>query len=268
MLDESLKTLGLVAFHFLIFQVLYAIGMSLVCMAWLRRLSSRTLLILALLIQGLGELTTYLPSLPRPLAILLQLSFTGGRIAEINGVIAYPFVPWLAIMMLGWVLGRWLIATRERANRTRVLPLFGLGMALLSVFIVIRGLDGYGNWGLHRESLGLIQWLHVAKYPPSVAYTTLELGLAFILLAGFFALDDASPRRALQPLGLFGATAFFFYLLHVHLLALVALVFHIGRAGLLRTYAAAALVLIFLYPLCARYRRYKAAHSDGWTRYL
>jgi uncharacterized membrane protein len=267
-LDPTWMTWALVGFRFEIFQVLYAIGLSLLCMAWLRRLSSRALLAIAVVIQAGGELTTHLPELPRPLAILLQLTFTGGMIGEINGFIAYPFVPWLAIMMLGWVLGRWLIATRERANRTRALPLFGLGLALLGLFIVIRGCDGYGNWGLYRESLELLQWLHVAKYPPSLAYTTLELGLAFMLLAGFFALDDDSPRRWLQPLGLFGATAFFFYLLHVHLLALAAWIFHIERAGLARAYLATAIVLLVLYPLCARYRRYKAAHPDGWTRYI
>jgi uncharacterized membrane protein len=267
-LDPTWMTWALVGFRFEVFQVLYAIGLSLVCMAWLRRLPTRALIAIAVVIQACAELTTHLPTLPRPLAILMQLTCAGGPIPEINGFIAYPFVPWLAIMMLGWVLGRWLIATRARANRTRVLPLLLLGLALLSLFIVIRALDRYGNWGLYRESMDLLQWLHVAKYPPSLAYTTLELGLALMLLAGFFALDDASPRRWLQPLGLFGATAFFFYLLHVHLLALAAWIFHIGRAGLLRTYVATAIVLFVLYPLCVRYRRYKAAHPDGWTRYI
>jgi hypothetical protein len=89
-----------------------------------------------------------------------------------------------------------------------------------------------------------------------------------MLLAGFFALDDDKPRRWLRTLSLFGATALFFYLLHVHLLGLGALIFHIGRAGLGRTYLAASIALAILYPLCARYRRYKWAHPDGWTRYL
>jgi uncharacterized membrane protein len=267
-LDPTWMTLGLTGFRLVLLQVLYAIGLSLVCMAWLRRLPSRALLAIAVLIQLGGELTTHLPSLPRPLGLLLQLTFTGGMIPEIYTIIAYPFVPWLAIMMCGWVLGRWLVATRERDNRTRIIPLFGLGLALLCGFIVIRGLDGYGNWGLFRESAGLIQWLHVAKYPPSLAYTTLELGISFVLLALFFALDDASPRRWLAPLGLFGATAFFFYLLHVHLMALPVVLLHVAATGLVRSYLAAAIVILILYPLCVRYRRYKAMHPDGWTRYL
>jgi uncharacterized membrane protein len=265
-LDPLWMSLAFTSYQIIILQVLYAIGLSLVCMTFLRRLSSRALLIIGVVIQVFGELTRYLPDLPEPLGALVQLTFTGGPIGPVH--VAYPLLPWLAMMLFGWVLGRWLLATRERPPRARAMPLFALGMVLLSGFIVIRGLDGYGNWGLYRESMSLLQWLHVAKYPPSLAYTTLELGLALLLLAGFFVLDDDSPRRWLAPLGLFGATAFFFYLLHAHLLWLAGRALHIGRAGLLRTYLATVIVLVVLYPLCARYRRYKAAHPDGWTRYI
>ena len=61
--------------------------------------------------------------------------------------------------------------------------------------------DGYGNWGLHRDSLAPLQWLHVAKYPPSLAYTTLELGLAFCLLALFFMVDRAREVVATEQRG-------------------------------------------------------------------
>ncbi|HWE30427.1 MAG TPA: hypothetical protein VHB97_20615, partial [Polyangia bacterium] len=115
-----------------------------------------------------------------------------------------------------------------------------------------------------------LQWLHVAKYPPSLSYTTLELGLAFVLLALFFLLEDTRPGPLLQIFLIFGSTAFFYYLLHVHLLGLVSLLARLdrNRHGLLKTYVAAAAVLVVLYPLCVRYRRYKAAHPDGWTRYI
>jgi hypothetical protein len=38
--------------------------------------------------------------------------------------------------------------------------------------------------------------------------------------------------------------------------------------GLAKTYLGAALVVLALYPLCVRWRRYKIAHPDGWTRYI
>jgi len=268
-LDPIWMSLGFAGYHIVIFQVLYAIGMSLVCMAFLRRLSSRTLLALAVAIQLFGELSSRVRFTTQPLSTIWSFLFVGGLPFR-PAVVAYPLVPWLSIMMAGWVLGRWILETRGRENATRARTLALIGVALLAGFALVRGLDGYGNWGLYRDSLAPLQWLHVAKYPPSLSYSMLELGMTLLLLALFFRIEDARPRRALQPLLVLGSTAFFYYLLHAHLLNVVALVSRAdrNRHGLLKTYVAAAAVLVLLYPLCTRYRRYKAAHPDGWTRYI
>ncbi|MGZ3441231.1 MAG: heparan-alpha-glucosaminide N-acetyltransferase domain-containing protein [Polyangia bacterium] len=186
-----------------IFQVLYAIGMSLVCMAFLRRLSSRALLAGAVAIQLFGELTERVHFDGGALRLVWAFLFVGGRVHP-PIVVAYPLVPWLSIMMAGWVLGRWLLETRDQDNATRGRTLALIGVALLAVFAVVRGVDGYGNWGLFRDSLAPLQWLHVAKYPPSLSYTTLELGLTFLLLALFFQFEGAQPRPLLQPFLIFG----------------------------------------------------------------
>ena len=262
-------SLGFTLYHLVIFQVLYAIGMSLVCMAWLRKLSSRTLLALAVAIQVFGEFSGRVQFTSQPLHAIWQFLFVGGPVFR-PGIVAYPLIPWLSIMMAGWVLGRWILATRERTYAERARTLALIGVALLVVFAVVRGVDGYGNWGLHRDSLAPLQWLHVAKYPPSLTYSALELGLTFLLLAGFFLLDGADPRPLLAPLATLGATAFFYYLFHAHLVNAAAFFSHEDRNshGLLKTYVAAAVVLVALYPACVRYRRYKAAHPNGWTRYI
>jgi hypothetical protein len=72
--------------------------------------------------------------------------------------------------------------------------------------------------GLLREDGSLAQWLHVSKYPPSVTYDALELGIGWLLLALFLVWrPPAWADAVLRPLG---QSAFFFYLLHAHLLAL------------------------------------------------
>jgi len=269
LLDPIWMSLGFKAYHVIIFQVLYAIGISLVCMAYLRRFSSRTLLALAVAIQLFGELSARVHFDAQPMHAIWCFLFVGGPPFR-QAVVAYPLIPWLSIMMAGWVLGRWILETRAVDHRTRARTLAIIGVALLAVFAVVRGVDAYGNWGLYRDSLDPLQWLHVAKYPPSLSYTTLELGLTFLLLALFFQLEDTQPRPLLHPFLIFGSTAFFYYLLHVHLLNLVSLLakHDHNRNGLLKTYVAAALVLVALYPLCVRYRKYKAAHPDSWTRYI
>jgi uncharacterized membrane protein len=267
-LDPLWMSLAFARYRVWVFQVLYAIGGSMVLMAGLRRLPTRALLAAAVAVQALGELSVRCTPTGEPWRTLWTFLFVGGMGAG-HMVCAYPLVPWLSMMLLGWVLGRWLVARPERGLQARTYVL--LGMGLLAAFAVVRGIDRYGNWNLHRDSLSPLQWLHVAKYPPSLAYTCLELGLAFLGLAGFTAIDDPSrPRRALAPLGLLGATAFFYYVLHVHVLALAEALLGLDThtEGLAKTWTAAAAVLAVLYVPCMWYRRYKAAHPDGWARYI
>jgi uncharacterized membrane protein len=247
-----------------LFQVLYAIGASFVAMAALRRLPPRVLgpLALAMLAghEALAQLVRdHAEGAPGPLAVLLV---TGGVVGRV--LVAYPLLPWLAIMALGHAAGSLVVGVApERLARRAALA----GAAALAIFAVVRGVDGYGNLGLHRDGGALLQWLHVSKYPPSVSYAALELGIAAVLLAVLLRVPPSS--RGLAPLVLLGQTAFFFYLLHVHLLQGAArlLEMHHG-GGLGETYVAAAAAIAVLMPLCALYRRYKAAHPEGWTRYV
>jgi peptidoglycan/LPS O-acetylase OafA/YrhL len=112
----------------------------------------------------------------------------------------------------------------------------------------------------------VLHWLHVSKYPPSLTYVTLELGIAALLLAAFAKLRTAG---ALAPLRMLGRTSLFFYLLHAHVLVAAAAMLgmlHKGDIGIALLAAAATLAL--LYPLCIRYARYKAAHPQGIARYV
>src|SRR5262245_7515438 len=247
-------------------QVLYAIGLGLAAMAALRRLSDGTLLaIAAILIVG-GEALTGAalvatggtPSVP------LGLLLTGGEFGPV--IVAYPLLPWLAFMLLGWVFGRLV----GRAPGERPVRLLGLaGAAALAVFVAVRSADGYGNMRLLREGTSLVQWLHVSKYPPSLAYTALELGLMALVLAGLMARERRAESPVAGPLAVLGQTALFFYLLHVHLLFVAGRVLGLAHGtGLTGAYAGAVGVVLALYPLCVRYGRYKRAHPDGWARYV
>ncbi len=90
-----------------------------------------------------------------------------------------------------------------------------------------------------------------------------------LVLAGFVA---ASGRRAARPGGLLlvlGRTPMFFYLLHIPFLVLAGRWLGIAhRLGLGATFLLAAVAVAALYPLCRWYGRYKAAHPQGWTRYV
>ncbi len=242
-------------------QVLYALGGAMIAMALLRRLPGRVLVIagLALVVGGelLVGLVVDMPGQPTmPGALLLS----GGHFGWLT--VAYPLIPWLAIMMLGWAWGGGL---RARPPRPRGLALAGL--ASLGVFVAVRGYNGFGNMLLPRDDGSFVQWLHVSKYPPSLSFMALELGLMALLLALLTHLRirgaDSPVLRVLETLG---SVALFYYLLHVPLLELAGAV--VGKSGLAAAYLGSAVCLVALYPLCVVYRRYKAAHPHSFVRYI
>jgi len=253
----------------LVLQVLYAIGMGMVCMAYLRRLSSGWLLALGFLGWLASEpLAAWAGSVQGPLAIPGKLIFVGGWLgstAGVGAVVGYPLFPWLCTMALGFAFGSWLLglpAESRAHDAARVLLRCGVG--LLVVYLALRGLNGLGNMGLYRHDGSLVQWLHVSKYPPSLTYWGLELGLAALLLALAFAVP-----LTWSPLVLLGQTALFYYLLHAHLLKVASLALGMHqKAGLLATYLAALAAVLVLLPLCSWYRGYKRAHPHGWPQYI
>jgi uncharacterized membrane protein len=253
----------------LLLQVLYALGVGMIALAGLRRLDPRVMLALALGWLCADEWVTghvWSPAGNAWPGTALLVGYWKGEL----GTLLYPALPWLAIMMLGHVLGvhmvRW-HAGAARWSPARVLAL--AGVAALGVFVVVRGVNAYGNMFLLREDGSLVQWLHVSKYPPSLAFVGLELGLVMLLLAALLRLEPRVPARRDGPLLVLGQTALFFYLLHWPLLGLPAVAAGLfGAAGLGTTYLAAALVVVVMLPLCRWYREYKRTHPGGWARYI
>jgi uncharacterized membrane protein len=251
----------------LLFQVLYAIGTSYLFMIPLRRLPSAALIAIASAIVLFGEAFVVACGwdtagrAPRA-ATLLLVPGSLGRV-----IVAYPTLPWLAMMLFGFVFGRFL-AARPEPRRVR-LGLALAGAVLLVLFGIVRGLNRYGNMALLRESGAVVQWLHVSKYPPSLSYDLLEFGIMALVLVALYIAEVRMTPADDGLLLVLGRTPMFFYLLHIPLLVLTAHALGVAHAlGLGATYGFAALVIAVLYPVCRVYRRYKEAHPDGWTRYV
>ena len=174
-------------------------------------------------------------------------------------------------MLLGWGFGH-ALRRRPPADRLRPREFASWGIALIAIFLAVRGANSYGNMKLLREDGSLVQWLHVSKYPPSLTFVALELGIMALLLA-LLAMRARAAHKAAHlsntPLIVFGQTPMFFYLLHIPLLALLARALRIEHSlGLGSAYGFAALAALLLFPLCIWYRRYKAAHPTGLARYF
>ena len=99
-------------------------------------------------------------------------------------------------------------------------------------------------------------FLNVIKYPPSLAFLTMTLGINLSLM-GVWRWAETHLQSGYHPLVIFGRVALFFYLLHLRVYSLLGLFFRAG-SGLARMYGFWLLGLVILYPFCYRYNRFKS----------
>jgi uncharacterized membrane protein len=166
-------------------------------------------------------------------------------------LIMYPLIPWLAVAAAGMYFGYWWRANPDRA-RQRV---WVTGAVVLLIGVALRAAGGWGNIRPPRDA-GWIEFLNNVKYPPSLVFWTISVGLNLLLLALLLRLPE-KLRSERSPLIVFGQTPLFFYVAHFYLLALCAFSLFQEAASLETAYLVWALALVALYPACAWYRRFK-----------
>jgi uncharacterized membrane protein len=255
--------------------VLYAIGASMIAMIPLRRLPPAAVGCLGVLVMAGGEAVT---GLVDPGTTLAAATLAGGQIGPI--LFFYPVLPWMGFLLLGWAVGMRLARPASCApDPSRALPVgaahlgpagmrarhwLALSGIAAATFLIVRSANGYGNAHLLRADGSWIEWLHVSKYPPSLAYAGLELAIAFGLLAAAWRWS-----RPWTPLAVIGQTALLYYLLHAHLYKGVALALGVYRtSGLGATAVAWVAMLWLVYPLCRWYLGVKRRHPRSVLRFL
>jgi len=203
-------------------------------------------------------------------------------------VVAYPLIPWVGVMALGYLLGG--VYTWEAARRRRFLWRLGAGLTL--GFLVLRASNLYGDpsaWTPQASAVTTaLAFLNTTKYPPSLLYLLMTCGPALMALA---ALEAPGAKNAFTAgLVTLGRVPMLFYLLQwyvAHLLALGAglafgrpvgyLIANFGGGaagtgagfGLAATYGLWLCAIAILFPLCRAFAQVKQRRRDlAWLRYL
>ena len=101
----------------------------------------------------------------------------------------YPILPWMEFVILGLAFGKWLRTDPTKAYRMAML----LGVIFLAGFSLLRALDGFGNIR-PRAGDTWIDFLNIVKYPPSMTFTLLTMGVNLILLGAFSTLGGCQER--------------------------------------------------------------------------
>jgi uncharacterized membrane protein len=171
----------------------------------------------------------------------------------------YPVLPWLELVIFGILFGNWLRADNQKAYQKGL----WLGIALLILFVIIRYLDDFGNI---RPRVGntWIDFLNVVKYPPSMAFTFMTMGINLLVLWGF-SMANKLVETVSRPLVVFGREPLFMYVTHLALYMLIGKCFAPHGMSIPAMLPYWLLGLIVLYPLALWYGRFKQRQTPQST---
>lgn len=262
--------------------VIWVIGWSMIVMALLVRLPVAASAAIGLVMIAGHNAIGGVPSGP-----LWQILYSGGPIGDWERgpilFVLYSLIPWIGVMAAGYAFGA--IVELEPARRRRLCLLIGLGATAL--FVILRAVNGYGDprpWTDERP----LSFLNTTKYPASLDFLLMTLGPAIAVLP---LLENARGRVA-RWLEVFGRVPLFFYLLHIPLIHVAAIVVSLIREGSVNPwlfgnhpamigdqpqgymwslpllYLVWAIAVVLLYVPCRWYADVKGRRGSAWMRYV
>jgi uncharacterized membrane protein len=269
-------------------QVIWAIGVSMVVLSGLIYLPVPAIVAVGLAIVA-GHNLFDLPALSAWLgkhAWAARFVRPGGfqPIKGTTVIVAYPPLPWLGVMALGYAFGPVLQWPHHRRRRA----IFAIGAVTTIAFVALRAWNVYGNpspWSRQATwPMTVVSFLNCDKYPPSLLYVLMTLGPALMLLAWFDGGTGAIGRRLVT----FGRVPLFFYFLQWLLVRSLAVGLALKQgepvAWLFQTapfdppawyghslgtvYLAWAVAVLLLYPPCRWFAEVKRRRRDWWLSYL
>lgn len=274
-------------FSLILLVVIWALGASMIVLAGLIHLPKKLILAIGLilvaghnlldgiLVEGNGVKAV-------GWAILHQFQFF--PYDGWNLFVGYPLLPWIGTMALGYCFGT--LYTLDASVRKKYL--LQLGGAVITLFIIIRAINIYGDpsqWSVQSSPVfTFLSFINVSKYPPSLLYLLLTLGIAIL----FLAFAERPLGKLNQAFVTIGRVPMFYYLLHLYLIHGLGLIAAIATGfgfssmvnfevwvtmseslrgygfNLWVVYGVWILVVLALYPLCKWFDNYKSNHREKW----
>jgi len=270
-------------------QVIWAIGWSMVALAGLIFLPRLALAAIAIGMIAFHNLFDgIVPSSLGAFGWLWQILHVQSPITYAPGCVffvIYPLIPWIGVMAAGYLFGGIL----RKDERERRKTLYRLGVGLIGAFIVIRVINLYGDphpWAPQGDAvMTVLSFINTHKYPPSLLYVLMTLGPAIAVLP----LLERWKGKVADFLTVFGRVPLFYYVLHIPLIHLVAVVaaYMTGiNAGFLFSnsppgswnveygfslgvvYLVWIAVILLLYLPCRWFADVKRRRKESWLSYL
>jgi uncharacterized membrane protein len=282
-------------FNLFILQVIWAIGISMILLGVVVQLPYWFIFTLGCIIVFGHNLLDY-PAVNKDIKggwLADLLYFSNFSLYNLNKehlfIIVYAFLPWWGVMMLGYCFGKLFTNAFDPIRRRKILLIMGTSLVVL--FVIIRLLKGYGDpVPMSQQPRGSIftflSFLNVNKYPPSLAFLTMTIGVSMLMLAWL----ENIQNKLTAFFRVYGRVPFFYYILHFYIIHTIAVIVFFAQGfstsqiatpgnpflfkppgfgfGLPGVYAVWLFVFLVLYPLCKKYDKYKSTHHNWWLSYV
>lgn len=260
-------------------QVIWAIGLSMIALSLMVKLPF-------LIIGLVGVVIVTGHNLLSPIAFNPgETGYTLWAILHDRGIIfdgairikaSYPVLPWIGVILLGYCAGPLYARTMDMLARRK--RLIGLGLSFLAMLLLLRGFNIYGEvlpWQAQSTALvTLMDFINFTKYPPSLDFLLLTIGIALLMLAWFETLSN----KFMDALEVFGSAPMFIYILHLYVLLIsyrIALATVGPNAGDLfafdhvwQIWAVTALLVWALYYPTRAFAKFKHSTTMAWVKYF
>ena len=292
-LEFTIVNFGLffdIGFHTLLFEVIAAIGFGFIMLGLLLKIRPKTLGITGLIIIFCHNLLAIIPFAENSVVKAILSPFFSPIVVPFGErafVMGYPPIPWLGIMLVGFATGKFF----ERAQETRKRLFLKIGLLALSLFVALRFINIYGDpalWSTQKNAVfTFLSFMNVTKYPPSLLFCLVTLGIMFLLLAFAEEFQNYIKKVTL----IYGKVPLFYFVVHfyvIHILTLIMLFaqgfnwsqfeFASGTFGrpkgaesglpLGTIYLIWICVVVILYKPCQWFGKYKAENQHWWLKYI
>jgi uncharacterized membrane protein len=259
--------------------VIWVIGWSMVLLGALVFLPTSVVTAIGVAIIALHNLIPWVES---P-SWIVRVLYAGGMF-ELAGVgwhmvVLYSLIPWIGVMAAGYGFGAVMRMTPEKRKRICLT----IGIAAVALVLILRATNLYGDPSPWEH--GFLAFLKTTKYPASLQFLLMTLGPMLIVLPFL--------ENARVPwLSVFGRVPFFYYVLHIPLIHLVAVLISLVRTpestswlianhpmmppdvppgyrwSLPLLYLVTALVVTALYFPCRWFAKKKEEAPRSWMRFL
>ena len=278
-----------VTYSLQIFQVIFAIGFSMICLSFLIYLPRKVILLVGIiLIAGHNALDNIVMQGQSFQSIIWYFLHQDNALVYGSNhlvILHYPLIPWIGLMALGYLFGSFYKKDFDVSLRKKWLLRLGLGSLFL--FVILRGFNLYGDlmpWSVQDTTTkSILSFFKVTKYPPSLLFLCITLGPAMLFLYAF----ENTKNKITDFFLVFGRVPLFYYFLHmlvIHILAIIGILIFGGNwqdmivtgksfmSETLKTYGYSLFivyvvwisVVLLLYPLCKKYMTYKSNNKDKW----